>query len=1064
MKRILLVFLFWAAVLTTASAQERVSGQVTNEDGEPLPSVSIVIKGTNTGTVGDVDGKYQISANSEATLIFSFIGYESHEVKVDNQSTINVQMKPDMQFLKEVVVVGYGSQEKSDVTGAIASVSEEELRTSITTNVDQALQGRLAGVQVTQNSGQPGGAASIRIRGANSITGSSEPLYIIDGIPFQGDGVSTAGFDWAGGANGQNRVNPLSTINPNDIVSIDVLKDASATAIYGARAANGVVLITTRSGKQGEAKLSYNGYYGVQSLPNKIEMMNLPQFADYQIGVAKDLNQIPDERYLDPSILGEGTNWQEEIFRPAAMQSHQLSISGGTDKTTYALSGGYFDQGGIVIGSDFERFTTRVNLNSDLKDWLKVGGTLSFAKTNETITLNDGGDGVIMQALLTTPATPVRDIDGNYAGPEQVNTGVSYNPVAAALIRNNTLARERLMANFHADAQIIEDLSFRTEFGFDNNSSSNVAFHPTYTWGALINTENMLRQREDANFFWIWKNYVTYKKSFGMHKMTVMLGTEAQKSQWHGLEVTKRNLASNDIQVLSQGEQEGTLTNGWKDASSLSSYYGRVNYGFDERYLFTFNFRADGSSKFGPENKWGFFPSGSFAWRVKNESFMKDLRAIYDMKIRLGYGEVGNQAIGNYLYGSPLTALSTNFGTAYRMAFIANPFLKWETTKQYNMGLDLSLFEGRIDFTLDIYDKQISDMLLQVAVPSYLGGDGWMDIRAPYANVGALENRGFEFSLTTRNVTTGKLSWTTNLNFSHNRNTVLELADNSRPYYQNLYWYSEFQTATRTQVGDPIGSFYGYVMEGIFSDQDDILNHAVQVKAPNSETSENPNGENLMDKTSGVWVGDVKFKDLNNDGVIDTKDQTIIGDPNPDFTFGFNNNLSYGPFDLSIFVNGSVGGEILNYSRVMIEGQTSLFNNQSAAVDNRSRYAYNDPAGSDTDPANVYLANAGTNVPRFTTNDVNRNNRMSSRFIEDGTYVRLQNVKLSYTIPAKYSSKIKANYFRVYANVQNLYTFTDYSGYDPEIGAFNQNPLLQNVDMGRYPTPQIFTLGVDVEF
>lgn len=1065
MKKILLIFLFWGAIITVASAQERViTGKVTDEAGETLPSVSIVIKGTNAGTITDANGNYQITANKDAVLVFSFIGLESQEITVGDRSTLNVQLKPDSKLLDEIVVVGYGTQKKSDLTGAVSSVTEEELRTAVTTNIDQALQGRVAGVQVTQNSGQPGGAASIRIRGANSITGSSEPLYVIDGIPIQGDGQATAGFDWAGGANGQNKVNPLSTINPHDIVSIEVLKDASATAIYGSRAANGVIMITTRRGVKGESKISYNGYYGVQTLPNTIDMMDLRQFADYQLDVSRDQNWLPDERYLDPSILGEGTDWQDEIFRSAGMQSHQVAISGGTEKTTYAVSGGYFNQEGIVIGSNFDRFTTRINLDNELKDWLNIGGNLSFANTNEKITLNSGGDGIIMQALLTTPSTPVRDLDGNYAGPEHQNTGVSYNPVAAALMRNNTLERNRLMGNFYADAKILEDLKFRTEIGLDNNASYNKAFHPTYTWGALVNTENMLRQREDRSFFWIWKNYFTYQKKFEAHDVTAMLGAEAQRSEWEGLEVTKRNFASNDIQVLSQGEQENTITNGWKDGQSLASYFGRVNYGYQDKYLLTLTFRADGSSKFGPENKWGYFPSAAFAWRASNEDFMKQFRAIYDMKIRVGYGEVGNQAIGNYLYGSSLVSVNTPFGTAYRMEKIANPFLQWETTKQFNVGLDLSLFGGRIDFVADVYNKQTSDMLLQLAVPSYLGGTGWMDIRAPYANVGALENKGIDLALTTHNINKGKLQWSTNINYSLNRNKVLELADETRPYYQNLYWYSEFQTATMTKVGQPIGVFYGYVLQGIFTNQDDILNHAVQVKAPNSESSENPNGENLVDKTSGVWIGDVKFADLNGDGVINTEDQTIIGNPNPDFTFGINNSFSYGAFDLNVFLSGSYGGEILNYARVMIEGQTSLFQNQSAAVDNRARYAYNDPISSDTDPANVYLANPGTEIPRFATNDVNRNNRMSSRFIEDGSYLRIQNLKLGYNIPAKWAQNVKAESIRVYANVQNLYTFTNYSGYDPEIGAFNQNALLQNVDMGRYPTPRVLTFGVNVDF
>lgn len=1061
--RVFLVFVL-CAIAQMGMAQVVVTGKVTEQNGEPLPGVNILEEGASNGTTTDIDGNYTITVPSDAILTFSFIGYSNQKVPVNNRSKVDVEMVEDIAQLEEIVVVGYGTQKKSDLTGAVASVGEEELRNAVTTNIDQALQGRVAGVQVTQNSGQPGGVASIRIRGANSITGSSEPLYVIDGIPFQGDAVSTAGFDWAGGANGQNQVNPLSTINPNDIVSMEVLKDASATAIYGARAANGVVLITTKRGKKGEAKVSYNGYYGVQTLQRGIDMMNLREFADYQLTVSNDLNQMPDQRYLDPSILGEGTDWQDEIFREAPMQSHQISITGGTDKTNYALTGGYFDQEGIVIGSNFDRFTTRLSLDNQLRDWLKVGGTFSFAKTNEEITLNSGGDGVIMQALLTTPATPVKNIDGEYAGPEQLNTGVSYNPVAAALMRDNTMERERILGNVYADVNIMNGLKFRTEFGMDNNSSFNKAFHPTYEWGALINRENMLRQRQDASFFWIWKNYLTYNQTFGVHNITAMLGQEAQKSTWEGSDVTKRNFASNEIQVLSQGEQENTVTNGWKDGASLASYFGRFNYSYNDKYLATFTIRADGSSKFGPANKWGYFPSGSLAWRIKNESFMESIGAVHDLKLRAGYGEVGNQAIGNYLYGSALIAFPSPFGTAYRMDNIANPSLKWEATQQFNLGMDLSLLRSRLDITVDVYEKQTRDMLLQLSVPSYLGGSGGDDISAPYANVGSLQNRGLEISVSSVNFDRDGFMWSSTVNFSGNRNEVLSIADDSRPYYQNLYWYSEFQTATITTPGQPIGVFYGYVMDGLFTDEEDILNHAVQVPADGSVTSENPNGVNLVDKTSGVWIGDVKFRDLNGDGVINTDDQRVIGNPNPDFTFGINNNFQYKGFDLSVFISGSYGAEILNYSRVLIEGQTSLFNNQSADVANRARYGLNDPNGSDTDPSNVFLANPETDIPRFATNDVNRNNRMSDRFIEDGSYLRIQNVKLAYTLPHDFTSRFAIERFRVYTSIQNLYTFTNYSGYDPEIGAFNQNPLLQNVDMGRYPTPRVYTVGLDIDF
>lgn len=1049
---------FVLLVATQLNAQNRtITGHVSGLDGDPLIGATILVENTGRGTATDIDGNFSIEVSTGENIIVSYTGFSDKTVAITAEDKLTIILEPASELLDEVVVVGYGTQKKRDVTGAVSSVSGEQLRNSIVTNLDQALQGRVAGVQVTQNSGQPGGAASIRIRGANSITGSSEPLYVIDGIPFQGDGASIGGFDWAGGANGQNRVNPLSTINPNDIVSIDVLKDASATAIYGARAANGVVLITTRRGEEGTAKISYNGYYALQSLPKQLDMMNLREFAAFNTDVTREVNLQPNQRYLDPTLLGEGTNWQDEVFRTAGMNSHQLSISGGTQKSNYAISGGYFQQEGIIIGSDFERYTVRINLDTEIKEWIKVGGSLSYASTDETITLNDGGDGVIIQSLMMPPDVPVRDFTGEFAGPESNNAQVRFNPVGAALLRNNTLERQRLMANFYTDVNLFKGLNFRSEIGFDDNHANNKAFHPTYAWGVLINNENQLLQRTEKNFFWIWKNYLTYNKRFGeKHDLTVLLGVEAQKSQWEGTSVSKKNFSSNDIQVLSEGDNETSNTNGWEGASSLASYFGRFNYSFDDKYLLTLTLRADGSSKFGPNNRFGYFPSGSVAWRVSQEPFLADNPVIYDMKLRAGYGEVGNQAIGDYLYGSPLATVNTPFGTGYRLQQISNPDLRWETTKQFNAGIDLSLYKGRVDFTFDVYQKFTSDMLLQLSIPSYLGGTNWNDISAPFANVGRLDNQGFDLSLTTRNIVKKNFTWSTNLTFSRNVNTVTELDEENRIYWRNLYWYSEFQTATRTGVGQPIGMFYGYVTEGLFEDQEDILNHAIQV--------DNGSEQNFMNKTQGVWVGDVKFKDLNGDGRITTEDQTIIGNPNPDFTFGFNNDFTFGPFGLTIYLQGSYGADVLNYSRVIIEGQTGIFNNQAATVSNRAQIGLYDETGSAEDPANVFLLNPETDIPRPTTTDNNGNNRMSDRWLEDGSFLRLQNVRLSYTLPTAFTKKYRIQRLKVYVNAQNLYTFTNYSGYDPEIGAFNQDPLLQNVDMGRYPSPRLITFGLDVDF
>ena len=1070
MKQKLILYLLMFSLSGTLYAQRRINGKVTDAGtSEGMPGVNVVLQGTTSGTITDVSGNYTLDVPStESILMFSFIGYETQEVRVGTRTEVNVALRTEATGLEEVVVVGYGTMRKSDLTGAVVSVSGDELRNSITTNVDQALQGRVAGVQVTQNSGQPGGAASIRIRGANSITGSSEPLYVIDGIPFQGDGSSVSGFDWSGGANGQNRVNPLSTINPNDIENIEVLKDASATAIYGARAANGVVLITTKRGKKGTSLVSLNSFLAYQQLPKKLDMMNLPQFADYRVQIDRELGQTPNQRYLDPSILGPGTDWQDEIFQLAAMHSHQISITGGTDRSTYAITGGFFDQDGIIINSNFKRFTTRMNLDHQVNDWIKVGSSLTYANTDEVITLNDGGDGVIQNALKMQPDLPVRNMDGEFAGPESNVAGISYNPVGLALLRNNTLERQRVMGNFYADLTFTKGLTFRSEIGFDDNHSLNKAFNPTFNWGRISNNINSMRQREESSFFWILKNYLTYNLKMGdQHNLVALLGTEAQRSEWQGSNVTKYNFASNDIHVLSEGDDQGspgTTTDGWKGASSLASYFGRFNYNFADRYLITLTLRADGSSKFGSKNRWGYFPSGSFAWRLTEEEWMPESDALSGVKLRLGYGEVGNQAIDNYLYGSSMQSFPSYFGTAYRTEKIANPNLKWEATKQYNVGADMSLLSGHIDLTVDLYKKFTSDMLLQLSVPSYLGGSDYRDIRAPVANIGRMENKGIDIALTSYNVRKNNFSWTTNLTFTLNRNMIKELEKEQATMWGNLYWYSEFQTATMTRAGHPIGVFYGYITDGLFENEQDILSHAVQVLDQSSVTPTNPVGKNLADRRDGVWIGDVKFRDISGDGKIDTEDQTVIGDPNPDFTGGLNNSFTYGPFDLVVYLTGSYGADILNYQRVEIEGMTSIYNNQTKAVDNRARFALNNPSGSDIDPSNVYLANPGTTIPRYATSDNNRNNRMSDRFIEDGSYLRIQNVSLSYTIPPVFTRRYRVEKLRLYVNAQNVWTFTNYSGYDPEIGAFNQDSRRQNIDMGRYPSPRVFTMGIDLNF
>lgn len=1053
--RIASVFLLLLMASTAYSQSRTVTGTVTDESDSPMPGVNVIIKGTTVGTTTDVNGNYTLQASNGDILVVSFIGYTAQEIQVANQTRIDLKLQEDVATLQEVVVVGYGVQRRSDLTGAIASVSGEDVRQSITTSFDQALQGRVAGVQITQNSGQPGGAVSMRIRGTTSLTGSSEPLYVIDGIQVDGNAQRIAGFDWQGGAGGQQAgaVNPLASINPNDIESIEVLKDASATAIYGSRAANGVVIITTKRGKKGSSNLSYNGYYAIQDVYRTFDMMNLQEYAAYNNEIAQEVSSLTaNERFAEPSLLGRGTDWQEAIYRPAPMQSHNLTVTGGSENVRYMVSGGFMKQDGIVIGSDFERYNTRINVESTVRKGVDIGMNLSVSRRDETITLNDGGDGVISQAAQMPPHIPVRDFNGNYAGPERQNESsqISSNPVGLALLRNNTVLNNRVMANLYGDIQIIEGLKFRSEVSADFGNTKNNAFQPTYNWGrGLNNLTSRLAIRNDESFFWLWKNYATYSKQFGGHDITAMAGIEAQKNTYAGITAYKFNVP-NDIPTMNQGDAASMFNEGYQAWNSLASYFARVNYSLNDRYLLTATIRRDGSSRFGTERRWGWFPSASLGWKLNQEDFLAQVSAISNLKLRAGWGMTGNQDIRNYAFGSPMQTEISHFGNAVRNAQYSNPTVQWEATTQYNIGVDLGLLDDRITMSVDAYLKDTDNLLLGMVLPATFGSQ----VAGPVANVGRMENRGIEVVVNSVNIDKGKLTWSSNANFTLNRNKIKELA--GAALREHIYWYTGFQNATLTEVGYPVAQFYGYVADGIFTSKEEILGHAVQIAGPD--------GRNLIERTTGVWLGDIKWKDINGDGVINSDDRTVIGDPNPDWTFGLNNTFRYGAFTLDLFILGSIGGDILNYSRVRSEQMTTIFDNQARSVVNRAQTRLIEGGTDINNIDHVELVNPNTSMPRFDNGGENFNHHISTRWIEDGTYVRIQNLRLGYNLPASLLSKAGISRVQVYGNIQNLATFTNYTGLDPQIGAFNQNPLMQNVDMGRYPTPRVYTLGLNIDF
>lgn len=1048
MKRRFFFLLLWTLAATTViySQQRTVTGRVTDaSDGSMLPGVNVIVQGTTRGTVTDVEGTFQVSVSPDETLVFSFIGYQNQTMPVGNRTSLDVAMKPDYLLVNEVIVVGYGTMRRSDVTGSVTSVSREELQASVSTSLDQALQGRAAGVQVTQSSGQPGGGVSVRIRGASSIGGNNEPLYVVDGIPVTGNAAGLAmGFDWAGGGNGQNAVNALSAINPNDIVSIEVLKDASATAIYGSRASNGVVLISTRKGQSGTPRIEYNGYVGIQEIPRTIDVMNLREFAEYQNEIARENNITVDPFFSDPSILGKGTNWQKEIFRSAIIHNHDLSLTGGADKNTYAFSLGYMEQEGIVIGSGFDRLSSRLSVDSKVFDWLSLGGTMSMGVTNEQITLNDDTNGVVSLSLTQRPNVPVRMPDGSWGGPSDSEFQLT-NPVAMARLRELELKRWRFMTNVYADIQLHKGLKFRTQYGTDMSFRNNYGFNPTYQLGTIVNNQNQSRRSFANNQFWIFSNFLTYEKGiFGDRlQTTTMFGAEAQESNWEGLMGGRSNFISNNIKELNAGDAATAINSQYKGSSAMESYFGRVNLNLLDRYLLTATYRADASSNFGPNNKWGYFPSMALAWRVSEESFMSNFDALSSLRIRLGYGEVGNQDIGGYTYGAALTNFPTRWGTGLLPNQFANPDVKWETTTSYNIGLDFTLFNSRIEFIGDVYLKETDDLLMRQTLPLFMGTDA---LSAPMVNVGKMENRGVEITLNTVN-TKGALDWNSGLTFTLNRNKLTELFDDGNVIDRNIQW---FQHATRSVVGKPLGQFYGYVADGIYADAAEIRNH-LDTDVVN------------INKFNGVWPGDIKFKDLDGDGEITNADRTFIGNPEPDFTLGLNNSLKYKNFDLNVYLFASVGNEVLNFTRTMTESLLNNFN-QRQVVTERAVLALKDPNLPNTDPDNVYVINPGTSVPRSSISDPNRNARISSRFVEDGSYLKIRTLSLGYTVPQRISNTVNINRARFYVNIQNLYTFTNYSGFDPEVGPFNQDALLNGIDNGNYPAPRIYSFGLNIGF
>lgn len=1058
---LLLLFIVCAlpAVAQNGAGVTTIKGTVTDDSRASLPGATVSVKGTGIAVSTDVNGHYTINAPLNAkTLVISFIGMKAKEVEIAGKTTINVVLESSSTQLTDVVVIGYGTQKRGDVNGAISSVSAKDIQDIPQPSVDQLLQGKVSGVTVTQNSGQPGAAVSVHIRGITSFSGS-EPLYVIDGVALSGNADNGHQLTSAASPSEQeSSPSVLSQLNPNDIESIDVLKDASSTAIYGSRGANGVVIITTKKGQAGKAKISYDGYYGDQTQGKFLNMMNLRQYAAYENELAGYFGLQPRLEFSNPSALGTGTNWQSAIFRNAAEQSHTLSISGGKDNSNYYVSGGYFNQDGTVIGSNFNRYTFHTTVNSQVKDWFKAGTSISANQSFENITLGNSY-GIIYNALLQAPDAAVYNADGSFAGPEVVNGTIEggRNPIQQALSITNTLRRSNVQGNIYGDIIFNKDFTLHSEIDGNFDWSEAKTFLPTYSYGAtgssvaFVNTQAQLSEYNASDNYWNWVEHLNYNHTFGKkHSVTALIGREVWESAYDGIQAsTKGFTAGNTIQTLGLGTQANNILGEPKGSTVMESYLARVIYTFDNKYSITATDRRDRSSNFAEGHQIGYFPGIAASWRLSEEPFMKRINQFADnIKIRLGYGTTGNSNIPGYSYGSAINPVVTGLGTGFSFYNFSNPNLTWETAIQKNLGADFDLIHGRINASFDYYIKTSKNFLFQQPLPAFLAGgtaeySNAAIVQPPFVNAGEIENKGFEISITSHNINTQSFTWNTNVIFSHYNNKVLSLNGFPAIIGNVATGFGPQIAATYTQVGGPVGEFYGYKVKGIIKTTAQLqylAQHPQNVVGSPSVVS--------SDRTlnNGVYLGDIEYYGENNNG-NSPNTQYDLGSPNPSFTYSITNNFTYKDFELSVFLNGSYGGKILNAVKFQTEGLYGLYMNQLANT------------------ANFWTpSNPNSNIPTPRSGFGNNNLVMSDRFLESASYLRIQNVRLGYNLPQAWAKYIKMNRLKAYVSGQNLYVFTKYSGLDPEVGSLNQNPVLQNIDYGRYPTPRTIIVGLNAEF
>ncbi len=971
--------------------QITVQGVVKDQTGETVIGASVMEKGTTNGTISGIDGDFSLNMSSNGTLVVSFVGYKTQEVQVKGQKQLQVVLSEDAEMLDEVVVIGYGTMKKSDLTGAVSSIGNKDIKDSPVSNLGQAIQGKISGVQIV-DAGKPGDNVSIKIRGLGSIN-NCDPLVVIDGVP------TDLG---------------LSSLNMADVERLDVLKDASATAIYGSRGANGVVMITTKRGTEGKGKLAVSANYSFQNATNVPSLLNAAQYAELSNDMMVNSGRNPNPEWANPSELGAGTDWMDELLRTGVMQNYTVSYSGGNEKSHYYVSGGFLDQSGIVKSVNYRRFTFQSNSDAQVLKWLKFSNNITFsADTKKSGSYNIG------DALKALPIYPVKNEDGSWSGPDGNSEwyGSTRNPIGPTELNKSQTDGYNFLANLTAELTFTKWLKFKSTFGYDAKFWFIDNFTPKYNWKPTPTEETSRYKSDNKSFTYLWDNYFLFDHTFAeKHRVGLMAGMSAQWNTNDYLNAQKNVFMFDNVHEMDNGEEMYAI-GGNETEWALLSYMARVNYSYEDRYLLTATIRRDGSSRFGKKHRWGTFPSVSVAWRASQEKWFPKNDYINDLKVRAGYGVTGSQAsVGNYSYLASYNTSVYPFGissgnqTALVSSTLANPYIHWEEVAQTNIGFDASLFNSRVMFSFDAYLKETRDMLVKASIPIT---SGFEDTTTTYTNAGKVRNQGIEMSLHTINLT-GELGWETNLTATYNKNKIKDL-NSDVPYYINQINNSY---VTMLAKDYPINVFYGYVTDGIFQNQSEVNTHAVQ---------------------PGAEPGDIRFRDLNNDGVINDSDRTVIGNPNPSWLFSMNNSLSYKGFELSVFLQGIAGNKIYNANNIDNTGMAAAYNQT-------------------TDVLKRWQGEGTSNsMPRAVFGDPNQNTRVSDRFVENGSYLRLKNITLSYTFPKQWLQKAQIENARLSLSCENVATITGYSGFDPEVG-------INGIDQNRYPISRTFSLGLNFNF